>query len=54
MLELVERVLDILRHGYVTGPNGVIPRNSQATLEVPGPINGGGVQLFQCLDQVVS
>ncbi len=50
MLELVERGVNVSRHGEINGLALVIPFQGEATVEATGPVNGDSVEGFDGVD----
>ena len=54
ILELVEGLLYVCGHGYVTSPFVVVPIKGETTIEGAIPVDGDSIQLLEILDEMVS
>ena len=53
MLKLVEGLLDVCGHGYVTNPLVIVPINGETAIVGSSPVNGDSIELLERLDEMV-
>ena len=53
MLKLVEGLLDVCGHGYVTNPLVIVPINGDTAIEESSPVDGDSIELLERLDEMV-